>query len=106
MATANFILTPNFVPLLNRARRHSDTKHKDLRTLIRKSSESRPPHSSRIRLLDDHRDPKIPLIFGVELKFHVAGEPCGLIYCSDSDQASQNRNMLWCPSGILSAAYM
>jgi hypothetical protein len=51
----------------------------DVTTLIRKSSESRSPHSSRIRLVDDHRDPKIPLILAVEIKFHFSGEPRGLI---------------------------
>jgi hypothetical protein len=60
----------------------------DVTALIHKSSESRSPHSSCIRLLNDHRDPKIPLILAVEIKFHFSGEPRGLIYRPDSDEAS------------------
>jgi len=75
-------------------------------TLIRKSRESRSPHSSGIRLLDDHRNPEIPCILGVETEFHVSGKPCGSIYCSDSDEISQNRHMLQRSSSVLSAIHM
>src|SRR5712664_4534452 len=88
MATAIFILAPDSVSLLAGARRHSDAKHKRSRMLIRKSSKPGSPHPSRIRFLDNHRDPNIPWLFGAEIKFHVSAKPCGLIYCSDSDQAS------------------
>src|SRR5258706_12631334 len=63
-------------------------KHKRSKMLIRKSSKPGSPHPSRIRFLDNHRDPDIPWIFGAEINFHVSAKPCGLIYCSDSDQAS------------------
>jgi len=61
------------------ARRHSDAKHKRSKMLIRKSSKPGSPHPSRIRSLDNHRDPNIPGIFGAEIKFHVSAKPCGLI---------------------------
>ena len=73
---------------------HGDASTTDITTLIRKSRESRSPHSSRVRLLDNHRDPKIPRILAFEIKFHVAGKPCGLVHSSDSNKITQYRDML------------
>src|SRR6202007_2343948 len=78
----------------------------DVTTLIRKSSKTRSPHPSRIRLLDDHRDPVIPWISGVEIKSNVLRKSFGFIYSPDRDNASQNRNMLQCSSSVLSPVYM
>ena len=97
---------PDSVSLLIYAlanRRQSTT---DLVKLIRKPRQSRSPHSSRTRLLDDHRDPQIPWVLGGELNFHVSREPCGLVYFSDSDEVSQNRHVRQGSSGILSPAHM
>ncbi len=62
--------------------------------LIRRPSQCRSPHSSRGRLLHDHRGPQIPPILGIEINFHVSGKSCGPIYSSDSDEVSQNCNVL------------
>ena len=74
--------------------------------LIRKPSESRSPHSSRGRLLDDHRDPQIPSILGIEINFHVSRNPCGLIYSPALDEVSQNCDVLQRSSSVLSAAHL
>ena len=74
--------------------------------LIRKPSQSRSPHSSRGRLLDDHRDPQIPSILGIEINFHVSRKTCGLIYSPDLDEVSQNCDVLQRSSSVLSAAHL
>src|ERR1700739_2584672 len=86
--------------------RYLPARTTDVTTLIRKSSESCSPHPSRSRFLDDHCDPKIPSIRGVRIKLHVSGKPCGFIYCSDPDEASQNRNVLQRSSSDFSPAYV
>ena len=74
--------------------------------LIRKPGQSCSPHSSRGPLLDNHRDPQIRSILGIEINFHVSRKTCGLIYSSDSDKVSQNCNVLQCSSSVLSAAHL
>ena len=74
--------------------------------LIRKPDQTCSPHSSRGPLLDNHRDPQIRSILGIEINFHVSRKTCGLIHSSDSDEVSQDCNVLQCSSSVLSAVHL
>src|SRR6267154_540622 len=74
--------------------------------LIRKSGESRSPHSSGIRLLDDHDDPQIAVILGFEIEVYIARKLSGRIYGSDACELAQNRNMLQLPPSVFSPAHL
>src|SRR5260370_13145374 len=74
--------------------------------LIRKPRRSHSPDSSCRRFLDDCYNPQIPPVLFAHIDLYVLGESRILINSSDWDKASQDRDVLKNPSGILPAAHV
>ena len=74
--------------------------------LVHKTRKSCPQDSSHLCLLNNHHDPEIVSIPGIEIYLHIVGKRSGFIHYADADEVSQNCHMVKRPSRILSATHL